>query len=383
MPIDKLLKVAEDLARGIISEEAEQIDLEARWPEKSLRAIQQAGLAGLVISPQLGGHGAGLYGLVRVCEIFGAHCASTSMCFGMHTVGSAVIASKATPVQQKNYLEPIVAGKHLTTLGLSEPGTGAHFYYPQTKLEVQKEGYLINGNKTFITNGSKADSYVISTVAVDPTAPPNQFSCVVIDNSSPGLQWGDNWNGMGMRGNSSKSLEIKNLLIRPDNLLGEQGQQLWYVFNVVAPYFLMAMAGTYLGIAQSAFDEARNHLSRRNYSHSGTSLSQVGVLQHRLGTLWAKIERTRRLIYYAAQEGDLGDFSSVPALLSAKAEVAHCAVDVVNEAMTLCGGIAYRDNSKFNVLLRDARAAHVMSPTTDLLYTWLGRALLDQPILGD
>ncbi len=70
-------------------------------------------------------------------------------------------------------------------------------------------------------------------------------------------------------------------------------------------------------------------------------------------------------------------------LLSAKAEVANCCVDVVNDVMTLAGGIGYQSNSHLGRLLRDARASHVMSPTTDLLYTWIGRVLLDQPVLSD
>ncbi|EMR00979.1 Crotonobetainyl-CoA dehydrogenase [Cesiribacter andamanensis AMV16] len=198
-----------------------------------------------------------------------------------------------------------------------------------------------------------------------------------------GLRWGSEWSGLGMRGNSSLGLELEKVTIAPHRLLGEQGDQLWYIFTVVAPYFLTAMSATYLGIAQAAFNEARQHLLSRNYTHSGQTLSQAPLLQHRLGTLWAKIERTRRLLYYAAQEGDAGNFDALPAILAAKAEVATCAVEVVNEAMTLSGGIAYRENGRFSVLLRDVRAAHIMSPTTDLLYTWLGRALLDQPILSD
>jgi alkylation response protein AidB-like acyl-CoA dehydrogenase len=143
------------------------------------------------------------------------------------------------------------------------------------------------------------------------------------------------------------------------------------------------MSGTYLGIAARALEEATTTLSRRVYTHNGSSLAQVPVLQHRLGTLWAKVERTRQLIYSAARLGDNGDASATLSLLAAKAEVASCAVDTVNEAMTLAGGIGYRNNGLLGMLLRDARAAHVMSPTTDILYTWLGRALLDQPLLSD
>src|SRR5690606_14601667 len=155
------------------------------------------------------------------------------------------------------------------------------------------------------------------------------------------------------------------------------------IFHIVAPYFLTAMAGTYLGIAQAAFEEACTHLKNRTYAHSGTSLGEISILQHRLGMLWSKVERTRQLIYSACQEADKGNADAMPAIMASKAEVAVCATEVVNEAMTLTGGIGYRENGTLGRLLRDARAAHVMAPTTDLLYTWIGRTLLDQPIISD
>jgi isovaleryl-CoA dehydrogenase len=110
------------------------------------------------------------------------------------------------------------------------------------------------------------------------------------------------------------------------------------------------------------------------------------VLRHacsRLGSLWALLERTRRLAYYAAAEIDRGNAAALPAVLSAKAEVADCCVQLTNEAMTLAGGVAYGDNAVLARLLRDARAAHVMAPTTDLLRLWVGRSLLGEPLLGE
>lgn len=269
---------------------------------------------------------------------------------------------------KKTYLEPIASGRHITTLALSEPGTGAHFYFPQTALlALTKEDFLINGGKTFVTNGGHADSYVVSTLAASEEAAPDQFSCVVLDKDTEGMLWGKEWDGLGMRGNSSRPLQLNNVRIKGTHILGERGDQLWYVFHVVAPYFLIAMAGTYLGIAERALEEAKYTLSKRRYTHNGTHLAQVSLLQHRLGTIWARVEAARQLIYNAALLGDKGDPAAVVSILAAKAEVAGCAVDTVNEAMTLAGGIGYQNNSLLGMLLRDARAAHVMSPTTDLL----------------
>ena len=382
MDLQEILDTISVIARTTVANEAPAVDEQGKWPQDSIKALQQAGLGGLVVSEDFGGQGQGLHAIARACEIIGQVSGSAALCYGMHCVGSAVIGAKATEQHIEEFLKPIAAGNHLTTLALSEPGTGAHFYYPQTQLLALSETeYLLNGSKSFVTNGAKADSYVISTAGVDPEAARDEFSCFVLRNDTAGLEWGPDWKGLGMRGNSSRTLLLKDIKVPAAHLVGEVGDQLWYVFQVVAPYFLTAMSGTYLGIAQAAFNEARQHLMERSYRHSGSTLSQNQLLQHRLGMLWSNIERTRQLLYHATREGDNGDPAAVLPILSSKAEVANCCVDVVNEAMTLMGGIAYSNNSRLDVLLRDARAAHVMGPTTDILYTWLGRALLEQPIL--
>ncbi len=382
--IHHILDKMRSIANGTLAKNAEAIDEKAQWPEEALREIQRAGLAGLVLPIQAGGLGQGLFALVQSCEILAQECASSSMCFGMHCVGSAVLAAKATPEQTEEFLRPIAEGKHITTLALSEKGSGAHFYFPQSQLtEKDDQFFLLNGNKSFVTNGNHADSYVMSTVGTEDDLSLGKFSCVIVTGHSEGMKWMKPWNGLGMRGNSSCSVTLNDVKIPKNNLLGQEGDQLWYVFEVVAPYFLMAMAGTYLGIATAALNEATEHLKKRQYSHSGSSLSKQPVLQHKLGTLWSNVERSRRLIYSAALLGDEGRPESLLSILSAKADVADCVVNTVNEVMTLMGGMAYGENSKLSRHLRDARASHVMAPTTDILRTWTGRALLGLPLLGD
>mgnify|MGYP001327145951 CR=1 FL=1 len=382
--LNQLVQLADEIGATIVVRERPHADASGAYVSESMQALKREKLTGLVVPQECGGHGLGLYSLARISETLGVHYASVGLCYGMHCVGSAVIAAKATSWHKEKYLERIARGQHITTLAVSEPGTGAHFYFPQTSLmPMSDETFLVNGGKTFVTNGGHADSYVVSTMAAAEDASPEQFSCIVVDAQAEGLQWGREWDGLGMRGNSSRSLKLNNVTISADHILGAPGDQLWYVFNVVAPYFLTAMSGTYLGIAERALQEGKDILLKRVYAHNGTHLAQVSLLQHRLGVIWARVERTRQLIYNAALQYDAGESKAVPALLAAKAEVASCCVDTVNEVMTLAGGIGYADNGILGLLLRDARASHVMSPTTDLLYTWLGRSLLDQPILSD
>ncbi|MFC5462956.1 acyl-CoA dehydrogenase family protein [Massilia niabensis] len=363
----------------VVAPRAAAVDAGCHWPRESLEAFAAAGLAGLQVPTHLGGHGGGLGELLMATELIGAACPSSALCFGMHCVGTAVIAAKATPWQEEHYLRPIAAGRHLTTLALSESGSGAHFYLPGTTLTPAGPDFLVDGVKQFVTNGGHADSYVISTLSAGADA--GDFSCLVVDAGTPGIEWLAPWEGFGMRGNSSRGMRLSGAPVPSDRLLGEHGDQVWYVFEVVAPYFLMAMAGTYLGVAQSALDAAGEHLRNRSYAHSGESLRDVETLQTRYAEMWMAVEKTRALVYEAARRGDAGDPDALPYILACKADAGDTAVHLANEAMTICGGAAYRDNSRVAQMLRDARASHVMSPTTDLLRLWTGRSLLGLPLL--
>lgn len=373
--------LARDIAQTITARHADADDREARWPEETMRALCDARLTGLTAPRDAGGLDAGMLGLVAVSEVLARESASAGLCFAMHCVGTAVIAAKATPAQRDQYLAPIAAGRHLTTLALSEPGSGAFFFYPSTALTRAEGGFVVDGTKSFVTNGSHADSFVVSTAPLAGEGEDGQFNCVLVDRDRQGIAWMDAWHGLGMRSNDSRTLRLEGVQVPSDNMLGAVGDQLWYVFEVVAPYFLMAMAGTYLGVAQSAFDEARTHVGTRRYAHSGELLGAAPVVSHRLGELWMQLESVRQLIYSAAARGDAAAPDALSFILAAKAAAGEAAVNIANEAMTLCGGAAYRDNSRVARMLRDARASHVMAPTTDLLKTWVGRSILNLPLL--
>ncbi|MEW8619767.1 MAG: acyl-CoA dehydrogenase family protein, partial [Candidatus Thiodiazotropha endolucinida] len=97
--LESILEQVQHVAKGVVSENAVDVDQRARWPEEGLRALQQAGIAGLTVPIEYGGLGHGSFAVAQVCELLGQECASTAMCFGMHCVGSAVLSAKATKDQ--------------------------------------------------------------------------------------------------------------------------------------------------------------------------------------------------------------------------------------------------------------------------------------------
>lgn len=378
----RLRSLAEEITRTDIAPHSARVDRDCAWPEHSMRALADAGLLGLHVPRQLGGYEQGLLALAVTSESIARGCASSALCYGMHCVGSAVIAAKATAYHKERYLRPIAEGKHITTLALSEPGTGSHFYLPLTGVERAEDQFVLNGTKRFVTNGARADSYVVSTQASNPMAEAGEFNCIIVDAGTGGMKWCEPWQGVGMRGNSSITLQLENARVPSVNLLGQEGDQIWYMFEVVAPYFLIAMAGTYVGVAQAALDFTLAHLNNRQYAHSGERLADLPMLQHKVAEMNVAIEKTRGLVYHAAYLGDTAHPQATASIMLAKADAGDTAVWVTNEAMTCCGGHAYRENSELSRLMRDARASHVMAPTTDVLKTWAGRLMLGLPLLS-
>jgi isovaleryl-CoA dehydrogenase len=336
---------------------------------------------GLHIPERLGGHGQGLLALAVITEELGRSCSSTAMCFAMHSVAAKVLATKATPYHEERFLRPIAEGRHITSLALSEPGTGIHFFLPRTRFSADGDNVFLEGQKSFVTSGGHADSYVVSAVPPGSELDPGTFTCFAVERGTPGLEWLQDWEGFGMRGNSSRGVRLERVGIPRENLLGSEGDQIWYVFEVVAPYFVIAMSGVYLGIAQAALDHAVAHLKTRSHEHTGETLSEVPVLAHQVADMWTSVQRTRQLVHHAARLGDEGAPETALVLFAAKADVAETVTAVTQQAMMLSGGRGYGKNSTIARLMRDAQASHVMAPTTQLLKTWLGRSLLDLPPL--
>ena len=119
--VTALLLKAQKIAKEVVAPNVDLIGEEIKWPEEAIRALQAEGLGGLVVPTLYGGLGSGVLTLAKVCEIIGQECASTAICFGMHCVGSSVIAANPTETQQADFLAPICEGKHLSLIHISEP----------------------------------------------------------------------------------------------------------------------------------------------------------------------------------------------------------------------------------------------------------------------
>lgn len=244
------IELVKQVANEVIAPLAATIDQEKRFPKEAFRAFRDTGLLGLLVPKTYGGLGGNLGDLVSVVEVIGEYCGSTAMCYLMHSCATFVISSHPTTEALQSYLREIARGKKIGTLAFSETGTGAHFYIPEIKATHKGDYLQLNGRKSFVTNGDEADFLIAITNA---SSQELGLDMVVVDTDTIGVHFEGTWEGIGLRGNNSISCELNDVNIPLSNIVGEEGDGMDMIFNVVAPAFILGSSGVNTGLARGAY----------------------------------------------------------------------------------------------------------------------------------
>jgi len=366
---------AQDIAEKVLQPGAESIDRERRFPAENLKALANAGLMGLLVPARHGGSGGTLASLALVSEQLGWGCASTAMCFLMHSCCCAVLASKATAGQAERWLRPASRGEFIGTLAFSERGSGAHFYAPEIKAERHNGAFHLSGRKSFVTSGGHAQLY---PVLVNASGAPG-LDLLLLTPDLPGLSFEGDWDGIGMAGNSSITMGLADVAVPVQNLLGNEGDGQQVVFDVVAPTFLIGLAAVNVGIAQAALDATVEHAKTRRYP-TGQILAEVQAIQMYLAQMSSSTQAARQLVLEAARAADTGEATALPLVMQAKIVATETSRVVTDQGMQVGGGQAYGRHLSLERHWRDARAGSVMAPTNEVLKEWLGKVLTGLPL---
>jgi alkylation response protein AidB-like acyl-CoA dehydrogenase len=371
-----ILESVEHICKEVIAPLAAEIDRERRFPKEAFQALGNAGLLGLLVPKQLGGLGGTLEDLVAVNETIAESCGSTAMCFLMHQCGTAVIAAKANGDQQERYLREIAAGRKIGTLAFSETGTGAHFYNPEIQSEANGAGFTLHGRKSFVTNGDQADFLIVVTKA---STADKGLNMLIVDRGTPGLRFEGIWEGIGLSGNNSIALVLDAVKVPASNLVGEEGDGLGLIFDVVAPTFILGVAAVNNGLARGAYQTALEHAKSRTYA-DGQSLAELQAIQFYLSEMFGGVTSSSLFTRDAAAGAVQGRAGAVLNVMQSKINASENAIKVTNLAMQVCGGQGYSRNMPVERYLRDARAGSVMAPTTEVLKEWVGKSVAGVPL---
>jgi alkylation response protein AidB-like acyl-CoA dehydrogenase len=351
---------------------APDVDRSGRFPVETVSALRESGLLGLTLPAAVGGQGATQTDFAMVTRELAGRCSSSAMIFLMH-VCAAQVTLAGTAGGDSPVLRAMADGTNLSTLAFSERGSRSHFWAPVSELA----GTRVSAEKSFVTSAGFADSYVVSTKP-DGATTPTESSLYLVPASADGIETGDAWVGLGLRGNASAPMTFR-IDAGDAALLGEPGGGLDLMLGVVLPWFQLGQGAVSLGIAEAALAAAVDHVTGAKLEHLDQTLADLPTVRARIGRARTEVDTFAGSLRDVARRLGQGD-PQVP-ILSVKAAGNEMAIRVTSEAMQACGGAAMSSRLPIERWFRDARAGSVMAPTTDVLYELTGRALAGMPLL--
>jgi alkylation response protein AidB-like acyl-CoA dehydrogenase len=364
------------IAKDIAGPAAADVDAKARFPREAVSALQSKGLAGLTVPADAGGKGQGPRAFCAVVEELAMACPSTAMVYNMHVAGTMAIVGSKTLGNRAAVLKDIAAGKHLTTLALSEKGSRSVFWIPVSKLN----GDTTSAQKSWVTSAGNADSYV-ADAGLPNAKSPLESVLYLIDRKAPGVKVVSPFQGLGLRGNDSAPVSFENVKVPKEALLCAAGEGIGVMLQVILPWFAIGSAAVAHGICRAAIGATIGHLSGAGFEFNNSKLRDLPNLRSRLAQMMVRTEQSRALLGYTLGLMEKPVEATPLYVLQSRLSAIQAAVDVTDLAMKTCGGAAFSSHLPIERLFRDARAGWVMAPTVDHLEDLVGKALTGLPLL--
>lgn len=363
-----LEKVA-SVARG----EAIAVDAEGRFPRATVDAARETGLLALLSSTDVGGHGQGPRAAAEVIERLARECASSAMVLTMHYAGTAVVEAHGPDAIRR----AIARGEHLSTLAFSEAGSRSHFWAPQSTATPDGDAVLLDARKSWVTSAHQADAYVWSS---RPTAGDEACSLWLVPREAAGLAIAPGFDGLGLRGNDSCPVDAKRVRVPLASRLGEDGAGFGIMMQTVLPLFSVLVSAGSIGFMEAATATTCEHAGALRYEHTGAKLADLPTIRAYAARMRIETDKARALWLDTLDALERGREDAMLRVLECKAASGDAATAVLDTAMRVCGGLAFRKDVGVERRFRDARAALVMAPTSDQLYDFIGRAICGLPL---
>ena len=367
-------KAVRDFTKGEFDKElALELEKKHEFPTQIWKKACDLGLIGVHFPEEYSGQGMGCLEDILVVE---------ELCRADSTIGSAVaLSSFASEIilhwgsqeMKATYLPAVAEGRMLSAGAFTEPDHGSDITAMNTTAVRDGQQWLINGTKTFITNGGLAGFYCVMC-QTDPEAQPTYrgISMILVEADRQGLSTVDVGQKMGIHMMATAEVNLKDVRVPLSNLIGEENKGFYHVLHFFDESRIQVAAQA-LGIAQGAYDRALSYVKQRE--QFGRKIAQFQVTQHKLADMATKIELARLITYKAAWNFDQGRID--PKLTSmAKMYAARTAVEVADEAIQLLGGYGYMTEYEVERFYRDAKITEIYEGTKEIQKNTIAGAVL-------
>ena len=373
----QIVNLVRDFVRRDVEPVADKLDREDIVPFDLIDKMKDLGLFGITVPEEYGGLGLDYTTFAAIFEELSKGFMSISGAIGTHHILTYMLAHYGTEEQKSRFLPDLASGKKRGGLALTEPSGGTDVANLQTTAVKDGEEYIINGTKSFITNGRYGDAFCL-LARTDKNAEPNHkgISAFVVEKGDPGFRVGRDLDKMGYRGLDTCELIFEDFRIPAENLIGgEEGRGFGQVMSGLETGRIN-IAARAVGVAQAAFNAAIRYSQQRETF--GVPISQHQAIQLKLAEMATKIQAARLLTYDAAGKKDRGERVDLEAGM-AKLFASEMCQEVTLDAMRIHGGYGFIKDSPVERYYRDAPLMIIGEGTNEILKVLIARQLLRRP----
>jgi alkylation response protein AidB-like acyl-CoA dehydrogenase len=371
---EQLRKEVRDFAAREIAPHVMRWDEASEFPHEVVKKLGEMGLMGVIFPVELGGAGLGYVDYALAVEELSAVDGSIGIIVASHnSLCSNHIFVAGNEAQKAKYIPLLASGKWLGAWGLTEPGSGSDAGSARTSAVRKGDRWVLNGNKTFITNGHYADISVIIAVT-DKTQGTRGLSAFVVEKGTPGFRPGKKENKLGLRASDTSELIFEDCEIPAENLLGKEGEGFIDSMRILDGGRI-SIAALSLGIGRGAYDAARNYVKQRH--QFGKAISEFQGIQWKLADMATQLDAARLLTQRAAVMKDSGQKTTLESSM-AKLMASEVAVRVCDEAVQLHGGYGFIKDYPVEKFYRDVKLCTIGEGTSEIQRLIIAREILNK-----
>lgn len=365
-------EAAADFSKNSLLPKAQEFDEKEEIPKEIYQELAGLGYMGIMLPEEFGGSNFDFISYILVMEEFAKACAGLQIALSVHnSLVCEAILKFGTPDQKKKYLPSLARGEKMGAYSLTEPGSGTDAGALRTTAVLQDDHYLVNGTKTFVTNGGIADIFVVF-LSTKPELKSKGISCLLVEKGVEGFSIGAKEKKMGIKASDTRELSFSDCKIPKGNLLGREHGGFKIALSLLDPSRI-AVGAQSIGIAQAAFDESLKYSKER--VQFGRPICDFQAIAFKLADMATQIDAARLLIYRAACIQNKGIRCSREAAM-AKLFASEVANRVVNEAVQIHGGYGYMKEYPVERYFRDARVTEIYEGTSEAQRMVISRDLL-------
>jgi alkylation response protein AidB-like acyl-CoA dehydrogenase len=369
---EQLRREIRDFAAREIAPNVSRWDEASEFPHDVVRQLGQMGLLGVIFPPELGGAGLGYVDYMLAIEELSAVDGSIGIIVAAHnSLCTNHIFLAGSEAQKKKYVSKLATGEHLGAWGLTEPGSGSDASAARTTAVRRGDQWVLNGNKTFITNGHYADVSVIIAVT-DKSQGTKGLSAFIVEKGTPGFRPGKKENKLGLRASDTSELIFEDCEIPAENLLGKEGEGFVDAMRTLDGGRI-SIAALSLGIAKGALDASVKYVKERR--QFGKAIAEFQGIQWKLADMATELEAARLLTLRAAVLKDAGHRVTQESAM-AKLYASEVAVKICNEAVQLHGGYGFIKDYPVEKFYRDVKLCTIGEGTSEIQRMVIAREIL-------